>query len=326
MIKNTLINQISKIKFVQKIFKGKATILMLHRISPLNHQKIPANENMKVSPEFLEDFIIKAKSQGYRFISVDSMYEGLMNNTLEEKSLIVTIDDGYKDNLEFGYPIFKKHQIPFCIYVCTSFPENTHNMWWFALEDYLLKNNRVNLLGEFLNISSKESKQEAFLKFREIIIANSNNYEDATGIMNQLGIFYDPRDYDRLALKYEEIRTLLKDELVTIGNHTHTHPIFSNLAQEEIIADIKKANSAFKTHLNHTPKHFAYPFGSRIEVKKEHFELLKILGFKTAVTTRNGHIYPQHKNFMTCLPRVFVTENFELQSTFRLRKKIIITD
>lgn len=326
MLKNTLIKQISKIGFVQDIFKGKATVLMLHRIAPFEDGKIPANENMKVSPEFLEDFIIKSKSKGYCFISLDSLYDGLKNDTLKEKSLVITIDDGYKDNLTFGYPIFKKHNVPFCIYVCTSFPQKSHNMWWFALEDYLLKHSTVNIEGVSLDISNLENKQKAFLRFREIIIKSSNNYEDATEIMNKLGIFYNPRDYDDLALLWEEIKYLLEDKLTTIGNHTHSHPIFANLSNNEIIDDVKKANSMFSTHLNYLPEHFAYPFGSRIEVRKEHFELLKELGFKTATTTRNGHIYTQHRNFLTALPRVFLHENLKLEDSFRLRKKIIVTE
>lgn len=326
MIKNTLIKQISKIKFVQKIFKGKATILMLHRIAPFEDGKIPANENMKVSPEFLEHFIIQSKSKGYCFISLDSLYDGLKNGTLKEKSLVITIDDGYKDNLTFGYPIFKKHNVPFCIYLCTSFPQKFHNMWWFALEDYLLKRDTVDIGGESFDISNLQNKQKAFLKFREIVIKNSNNYEDATEIMNKLGIFYNPRDYDGLALLWEEIKYLLEDNLTTIGNHTHSHPIFANLSNDEITNDIKKANLAFSTHLNYLPEHFAYPFGSRIEVKKEHFELLKELGFKTATTTRNGHIYGGHRDFLTALPRVFLYENLKLEDSFRLRKKIVITE
>lgn len=326
MIKNTLIKQISKIKFVQQIFRGKATILMLHRIAPFEDGKIPANENMKVSPEFLEHFIIESKSKGYCFISLNSLYDGLKNGTLKEKSLVITIDDGYKDNLTFGYPIFKKHNVPFCIYLCTSFPEKSHNMWWFALEDYLLRHNVVSIEGESFDTSSLQNKQKAFLKFREIIIENSNNYEDATEIMNKLGIFYNPRNYDGLALLWEEIKYLLEDNLTTIGNHTHSHPIFTNLRNDEIINDIKKANLAFYNHLNYLPEHFAYPFGSRIEVKKEHFVLLKELGFKTATTTRNGHIYAQHRDFLTALPRVFLHNNLKLEDSFRVRKKIVITE
>lgn len=137
-----IINILNKNQFIKKYYKGNGLILTLHRIAPFEN-KIYANENMKVTPEFLESFIINCKNDigGYKFISLDELYDGLINNNLTSNFICITIDDGYIDNLEYAYPIFIKHNIPFCIYLCTSFPESTHNMWWFGLEDYLLQKN-----------------------------------------------------------------------------------------------------------------------------------------------------------------------------------------
>ncbi|PAF45196.1 polysaccharide deacetylase family protein [Helicobacter sp. 11S02596-1] len=324
-MKKALLNQLSQLKIIQKIFRGNASILMLHRIAPLENNRLSPNENMKVTPDFLEDFITTSLSEGYRFISLDTLYEGLIQGNLEKKSLVITIDDGYKDNFIFGYPIFKKYQIPFCIYVCTSFPQRSHNMWWFALEDYLLESDMVTIAGEKIDVKNVKDKEYAFLRLRDIIIANSSSYEDANSIMNKLGIFYDPRHYDSLSMGWEEIKLLSQDPIATIGNHTHSHPIFNNLSPDQITQDIQTANELFKSKINYTPKHFAYPFGSRIEVSSRHFELIKNLNFKTATTTRQGTIYPQHKKFLTALPRIFFHENFRLENSFKIRKKIIIT-
>ncbi|PAF43792.1 polysaccharide deacetylase family protein [Helicobacter sp. 11S03491-1] len=325
-LKSQIINKLSNFWRVQKIYQGKAIILMLHRIAPLNPHKLPANENMKVSPEFLENFIVHARKEGYNFISLDSLYEDLCKNTLKDKSLIITIDDGYKDNLEFGYPIFAKHDVPFCIYVCTSFPQREHNMWWFGLEDYLLTHHRVDFFGQSIDINTLQAKQEVFLKFREVIIANSSNYQDAGNIMEKLGIFYNPGDYDSLALSWEEIKIMLNNKITTIGHHTHTHPIFNNLADDQIISELTLSNDLFSLHLGYIPKHFAYPFGSVAEVSKKHFQILKNAGFKTATTTRKGTLYPQHKKYLSALPRVFFNESFKIQDCFKIRKKIIVTD
>ncbi|PAF51940.1 polysaccharide deacetylase family protein [Helicobacter sp. 13S00477-4] len=326
-LKTKIIQYLNNFKPIQKIFSGKATIFMLHRIAPIDPKRLPINENMKVSPDFLEHFILSSISQGYHFISLDDLYESLRNKkTLREKSLLITIDDGYEDNFSFGYPIFKKYNIPFCIYVCTAFPEKTHNMWWFALEDYLLQNNSITYNGEIFDTSTLEAKSMVFLKLRQIIIENSHNYTDTSKIMDDLKIFYDPQDYNQYALKWYQIAEMLKDNITTIGNHTHTHPIFKNLTTNEISSDILRANELFKKHLNHTPKHFAYPFGSRIEVEEKHFNLLQNLGFQTAVTTRSGNIYPQHSKYLSALPRIFLHENFNLQNISKIRKKIIITN
>ncbi len=144
-MKEKIIRFLSHIGAIQALYAGKGVIIMLHRVAHINPNRILANEHLKVSPEFLESFIKQAKQAGYHFISLDTLIEGFSTNQLPKKFMIITLDDGYKDNITYGYPIFKALDVPFCIYVTTSFPESCHNMWWFGLEDYLLKNDEITI-------------------------------------------------------------------------------------------------------------------------------------------------------------------------------------
>ena len=126
-----------------KYFSGIASIFMLHRVFPFEKNKLFPNENMKVSPQFLENIIITLKSSGYSFISLDRLYEILEKGENVRKNIVFTLDDGYKDNYSIAYPIFKKYDIPFTIYVTTSFPERSAILWWYILEDLLLANEEI---------------------------------------------------------------------------------------------------------------------------------------------------------------------------------------
>lgn len=108
-----LIAQLSKLQIMQRFYQGKGVVLMLHRVAPFE-SKLSPNENMKVTPEFLESFILESKAQGYDFISLDELYSGLMNNNLTQNFICFTLDDGYKDNLTYATPIFTRHNVPFC--------------------------------------------------------------------------------------------------------------------------------------------------------------------------------------------------------------------
>ena len=59
---------------------GFGTVYMLHRVCPHKPQALYPNENLKVSPEFLEKFIIK-KQKKYDFISLDSLADMLTSQT-----------------------------------------------------------------------------------------------------------------------------------------------------------------------------------------------------------------------------------------------------
>ncbi|MCI7710732.1 MAG: polysaccharide deacetylase family protein [Helicobacter sp.] len=317
-LKGYIIKQLWQLEYSRKFFEGDAAILMLHRIAPIDSNKLPINEALKVSPEFLEAFIKEAKHQGYTFVSLDELTDNLKESKSFNKLLCITIDDGYKDNLTYGYPIFDSYRVPFCIYVCTSFPESTHNMWWFALEDYILADNHIN------PTQSIRQKESLFLDLRTKIIQNSSSYTDSMAICQKLGIVYNPRTYDHLTLSWEDINLLAKNPLVTIGNHTHAHPVFNRLTMQDVSNDILKAKKLFNKY-NLDPKHFAYPFGSQVEVNSKYFTIPRDLGFISATTTRMGSIYPKHKEFLYALPRFMLTDTFMLRDIYRPRRKRIVT-
>ena len=87
---------ISSFPFIFKYYSGICTIFYLHRVKHIDLKKLSANENMKVTPEFLERFIIDLKSNGYEFISLDNLYEILIKEKKQKKKIIITLDDGYK--------------------------------------------------------------------------------------------------------------------------------------------------------------------------------------------------------------------------------------
>jgi peptidoglycan/xylan/chitin deacetylase (PgdA/CDA1 family) len=53
-------------------------------------------------------------------------------------------------------------------------------------------------------------------------------------------------------------------------------------------------------------RHLAYPFGGYSECGPREFRLAAALGFRTAVTTRRGNVYPEHRSHLTALPRTAV--------------------
>lgn len=318
-IKNTL----SALPFVRHYLHGKAIILMLHRIAPIDPHKLPENENMKISPEALESFILQAKAQGYSFISLDTLHEYLLQDHFPtSKNLIITIDDGYQDNFTYGFEIFKKHQIPFCIYLCTNFLTNP-NMWWFSLEDFLLEREHFELDSQTIKITTMREKSQAFLTLRRYILSNLNS--NISTLMDKLAIPHTPSSHKELTLTQEQISQMLEYEGFTLGNHTHSHPVFNNLSFEDLRADITQANQLIEQKFGFKPKHFAFPFGGTTEINTKYCDFIKSLQFKTCTTTRHGTIYPEHKDFLHVLPRVFLSNSSNLKNLIRIRKQKIVT-
>jgi peptidoglycan/xylan/chitin deacetylase (PgdA/CDA1 family) len=59
------------------------------------------------------------------------------------------------------------------------------------------------------------------------------------------------------------------------------------------------------------PQHLSYPYGDRSSAGAREFEIAAELGFKTAVTTRPGVLFPQHKQHLTALPRLSLNGDYQ---------------
>jgi len=326
MIKQ-LINLTAKIPLVNSYYSGIATIFMLHRVAPYEENKLFPNENMKVSPGFLEKFILELKERGYEFISIDTLYDILHDEKDVKKKIVLSLDDGYKDNYEIAYPIFKKHDIPFTIYITTSFPNESSILWWYVLEELIVKNEMLKIGDTVYSCNTYTEKNDTFMKVREQILKL-----DQRDILHKLQILFKNYDIDwfskneELCMSWSDIKKLSKDSLCTIGGHTVNHYAFNKLRKEDILKEIVDANTELETHINKKVEHFAYPFGSRFEVGDREVEFIKKLNFKTVTTTRAGNIYHKHKQFANCcLPRIMLTENFQISDIGKVRRKRIAT-
>ncbi len=327
MIHKILILLILKIKFLKKYFLGVATIFMLHRVDMIDNNKIFANENMKISPEFLEKFILEMKGQGFDFISIDELYQLLRAEENTQNKIVMTLDDGYVDNFIQAYPVFKKHQVPFTIYITTSFPEKNAILWWYVLEDILDQYSEIRLSdGSHYTYQSLEDKNQVFLEIRSKILKL-----DQTNLLQGLNKLFSNYTIDwhkctqNLAMTWEQIKNLSCDPLVTIGGHTKNHYAFNRISNDLIQEEINDANFLIQQNIGKKVEHFAFPFGTINEVEQKQIEWVKTFDFKTVVTTRRGNIFKRHKNHLYCLPRIMLTENFNTHDILLIKRKSFVT-
>lgn len=321
-----IINFLSKFNFIKKYFSGIGTILMLHRVSDFEKNKIFPNENLKVSPEFLDNFICNLKSNGYKLISIEELLENLHLKKKIKKQIVFTLDDGYLDNYINAYPVFKKHNVPFIIYLSSGFIERNINVWWHDIEDIISENDNVNFQNNIIKCETQEEKLNAFFILRnQILKLDKKNYSTImTSFLKNYNINPKKNTSD-LFMKWEHIIELSNDNLITIGSHTKNHFPLNQLSKKEIIDEVIGANDLIEKKINKKVNHFAFPYGTINEVEKNEIEILNNLGFKSVVTTRNGNIYNDHLNYTSCLPRIMLTEKFKIDDLGKIRRKKIVT-
>ena len=85
-----------------------------------------------VTPENFARQLAYIKSKGYTVISLDELVKGIKNKRrFKHKAVVITIDDGYKDNYIYAYPTLKKYGFPATLFIIANFiGKNRDFMTW----------------------------------------------------------------------------------------------------------------------------------------------------------------------------------------------------
>jgi len=264
-------------------------ILMLHRVV---HERslLEANRQIEITSELLEKTILDYRANGYQFVSLDEVYEIVKSGKRQQKKFVCfTFDDGYKDNYELAYPVLKKYNCPFAIYVTTDFPDKKASMWWYVLEAILKANDELVLGdGTKLPALTTDEKNKAFDYIRSALF-NAKG-EDMKKLVRQLLSNYTfsySELAEQLALSWEQIAAMSTDPICTIGSHTVTHTPLTNLSTEELEQELSDSKDNIEKYICKPVLHFAYPYGI---YNKYIAECAKRSGYKAAVLANGGRV------------------------------------
>jgi peptidoglycan/xylan/chitin deacetylase (PgdA/CDA1 family) len=292
-------------KYLVKSFQGDAIIVMYHRVLPDEEyiKNQGPNQQLAVSlSRFTEQ--IAYFSQNYTPMSFERFLTNPAKMKASKKALIVTFDDGYKDNLLYALPVLKKYQVPAIIYVATKYACGDHDMWWYEVWAMCHENLKISFKWEerFFNLSLKtmEEKMGAFTEIRSLLLGNSLGGQKRIMELLRKDLGCTPRTYPDAVLTWDEIKQLDQEPLITIGAHTANHPCLATLSRDEAKREMLIGKQLLEEKLDHEVTHFAYPFGGYNDAGLREYELAKECGFRTAVTTLTK---PMKSNKINEFPR-----------------------
>lgn len=294
--------------------RGKGVIFTLHNVRPEPPQPFEPNRILKVTPDFLETAIETVRKAGYDIVSLDEAARRLKTDGPTRPFACFTFDDGYRDNRDFAYPIFKRHNLPMAIYIPTDYPDGKGDLWWLVLEAAIGKADevRLDLDGGPRTFATRTSDQKnrAFDEIYWSLRRRPESELRATvrEIADQVG--YDTSALcSDLIMDWNELRELAADPLVTIGAHTRRHFAVAKLPEDEARDEIADSVARIERELERRCRHFSFPYGDETSAGERDFDIAESLGLETAVTTRKDVL--RTRPTMTGLPRISLNGDFQ---------------
>lgn len=304
-------------RLLSPLLSGVGTIFMLHHVRPGTNKPFQPNRHLEITPDFLRATLAHVQSLGIDIVTMDELHDRMTAGETANRSACFTFDDGYRDNFDFALPVMREHGAPMTVYVASDFAEGQGRLWWVALERVLAAADtidiRMNGIDTCIDTAAPEAKQLAFQTIHDwlrTLPSDRDVQDNVSALCARYGID-DKAICSELCMSWDELSAFAQDPLVTLGAHTVSHCHLGSESEEVAEQEMRLSRQRLEAKLGRTVDHFAYPYGDRRAAASREFALASKIGFKTAVTTRPGMIFPESAAHLAALPRISLNGNYQ---------------
>jgi peptidoglycan/xylan/chitin deacetylase (PgdA/CDA1 family) len=302
---------------LRPFLSGVGVIFTLHHVRPRRDAEFQPNSHLEVSPDFLRGMLSHLRSGDVDIVTMDEVYRRLTERRFSRRFACFTFDDGYRDNRDFALPVMREFDAPLTVFVTSDFADGKGRLWWIALERVVANATAIEAtiggVATRFDSSTPAAKQAAFDRLHDWLRALPSEHDirrEVSLLCARHGVDENAISGD-LCLSWDELKPFADDPLVTIGAHTVTHPNLALQSEELAAQEMASCRSRIENELQRPICELAYPYGDRAAAAGREFALARRAGFKTAVTTRPGMIFPENADHLTALPRVSLNGDFQ---------------
>jgi peptidoglycan/xylan/chitin deacetylase (PgdA/CDA1 family) len=297
---------------LEQLGRGGYLVLFMHRFAE------DAERFGRHDPAKLRSVLDRLHKAGATFVPLEQVMSVLSGATAGDRKLAVsfTVDDGYADFAELGWPVFREFDCPVSLFVSPGVMSGDHWFWWDRLRwimehaeqpSIALEAEGARYLAQWIDEPSRHAVFEQaceWLKFR----STSELHEALRAYADWVGVSVPliPPRHDRV-LGWSELRQLERDGL-RVGAHTMTHPILSRCTDTQAEWEIAESVRLVNANMERPLPVFAYPNGRPDDHGPREWQALREAQVPFAVTTVGGKLestgWPSAGgNASYCLPR-----------------------
>lgn len=280
--------------------KPRLTVLTYHRIAD-------PTTNLFYDP------VISATPDSFRaqikwlcdhthILTLQALIDRAQNDTLwQEPTVLVTFDDGYRDNFEVALPILAERNVPATFFIPTAFLDTPRLPWWDHVA-YVIKYTRVPrfTLERSLDRSRSPLQIDVEATPRATAIATiihallDDTIDDERRFLDELAsraeVVVNGECLGRsLFMSWDQVRQLPEyGAKFTIGSHSHSHPNLARLDEDSQRYELTVSKQVLETRTGCEIDALAYPYGWPGTYTSRTKAIASEAGYRLAFASREG--------------------------------------
>lgn len=262
-------------------------VLTFHRVAPAA-RVVPGL--LSATPESFAR-LLDVLAGHFRFLPIDALLERERGGApLPPRSLLVTIDDGYRDVADHVWPELNRRGLPATLFVPTAYPGSPEtSFWWERAWAAIDATDRPALTvdGRARPLLSAPDKATAYRAVRTFLKSQPHDALEPSVVWLEEELGFAPGQRPEpsgRSLDWPALRELQTAGLA-LGSHTRTHPLLTRVDDRALDDEIGGGVSDLAREVGSDLGAFAYPSG---EVHDAAVASARRAGIRVAFTTERG--------------------------------------
>lgn len=264
-------------------------------ISILLYHRIFLNTSDWLNQGIEWDFFVKRMQilkKNYQTLSIDEARHCLAHNKIPNKAVVLTFDDGYIEHFQVAFNVLSDLHLPASFFIPTQYIGSI-GMWsdklvW-ALKHWELPSLDLRRFHHHcFHTKTATQRQQVLEHLKSWLKYQSQAVQ--TKVVDYLFQIQAFPEMPRQMMSEEELLSLHQRGF-TIGSHTHTHPIFSQITLQQCQEELVTSKNSLEKILSAPVRYFAYPNGIKNkDFYRAHEALVKKAGYELALSTSQGRL------------------------------------
>lgn len=254
------------------------------------------------SPADLRSALELLRASGVRLLSLDEAIAEYLHGDRSRAgagpAVCFTVDDGYRDFMDVGLPIFEAFDCPVTCFIVPDVIDGKTWFWWDRLDFMLrrLPSDQLPLIVQGEHFEVRRSTNEYSWQRPAVSMLKDRTETFRAEFLAELEAKANvamPSDVP------EEYRVMTWDAIrecetrgVRFGAHSLSHPVLSQVSRTLVEQEILGSVQRLRTELRNPSSVFCYPYGLVSDFGSREVEILRGAGVPHAVSAMPGLVRP----------------------------------
>lgn len=273
------------------------TVLTYHRVARAEDAAMLDEGVVDATPEQL-DRQLAFVTRWFDVVRIADVVAYAAGGPLPNNPLLVTFDDGYRDNHDAALPILTRHGVHATFFVATDYIERRRPFWWDRLSHVVKRSKRDRLFVERpvrldLPMRDAADKRAAITRVQRIVKDRRGLDLDSfvSAVEHAAGVTLSRDEERRLAdqtvMTWEHVSTLRRSGM-DVQSHTRTHRVLQTLDRAEVDRELRGSREDLERVLGERVRAVSYPVGRSLRRDPEIRSAVRNAGYELGFSNATG--------------------------------------